>query len=214
MMAPPTIPLFKVESNACFFNENLHWVVLTDWGNRIILTFSLTTSIFRTLELPEPITRARQLTIINGSLALISWANNHTWVWLMSQSHNVVSWSALYKYKINDFDRFFQPVLNGDLLTYGTGREVYNTRTQLFTKFLDFGPCHGLEIERHVESLELLDKRATFGKTIFPSTILSNHKRQFSSSGYDDGDDDDDNDEHDDGDVDVDDSAAVLSIPV
>ncbi|GKD05808.1 hypothetical protein Tco_1180782, partial [Tanacetum coccineum] len=48
----------------------------------------------------------------------------------------------------------------------------------------------------------------------FPSTILSNHKRQFSSSGYDDGDDDDDNDEDDDGDVDVDDSAAVLIIPV
>ncbi|GKC05710.1 F-box/kelch-repeat protein-like protein [Tanacetum coccineum] len=97
-ITPPTIPSFEVESNACFFNENLHWVVLTEPRGRIILTFSLTSHVFRTIELPEPISGARQLTIINGSLALISWADDCTWVWLMSQSDNVASWSTLYKY--------------------------------------------------------------------------------------------------------------------
>nr|GEW02435.1 hypothetical protein [Tanacetum cinerariifolium] len=180
-ISPPTILFFEVQSNACFFKEKLHWVVLTESRNHIRLTFSLTSHGFRTIEFLEPISGARQLTIINGSLALISWTN----------------YCTKYETPCFDFIRFFQPVSNGYLLIYDTWREVYNPRTHLFTKMLEFGLCHGLEIERHVKSLELLDKINTYGKTIFSSTIKKNHKRKFSSLGYDDDDDDDVDDDDD-----------------
>ncbi|GJU01552.1 F-box/kelch-repeat protein-like protein [Tanacetum coccineum] len=88
MIAPPTRLFTYAISNACFFDGNLHWVVGTSDSSNFIMTFSLTTRVFGTIELPKNWRCwgcGRQLTIIKGRLAVIGRCFSDTTIWVMEK---------------------------------------------------------------------------------------------------------------------------------
>lgn len=146
-IASPTTQISKMKSyQACFVNGTLHWVVRYH-NNRdlVIMTFHLSTHVFGTIALPEPRWYTRNLTIINGSLAVTSRYNcryysdfERTCTWVRSEYDNVATWSIVYDLQTTDLSRLI--------------------------KFRD--TCYKMEIEAYVESLELLDKGTLCGETI------------------------------------------------
>ncbi|GKC24521.1 F-box/kelch-repeat protein-like protein [Tanacetum coccineum] len=216
MIAPPTSLFTKVSSNACFLNENLHWVVFSATDSNFIMTFSLATRVFGTIQLPKNWRQEGgcQLTIINGSLAVIcrTWVINYdTIIWLMREYNNVESWFIFFQLQTKDYDdiNVLQPIANDNLVIYDKSNErIYDDKKKSFTEIQKFIPNLGeVEMETYVESLELLDRGIPCGTTVFPSK-----KRRFTSLNYNVDRDDDDclyddavDDDDDDDDLDYED---------
>nr|GEV06275.1 hypothetical protein [Tanacetum cinerariifolium] len=61
------------KNQACFVDGALHWVVkYSGKQDHFIMTFHLSSHVFGTIALPESMRNTRQITVINGSLAVIS----------------------------------------------------------------------------------------------------------------------------------------------
>ncbi|PWA83293.1 hexokinase [Artemisia annua] len=173
----PTRPNFFVMPRATFFNGALHWVAAerSNIRERMILTFNLSSHVFGTISLPEPSRRARELTILNGCLGLISKERSTTWIWVMREYDSVASWSLVHELDMKRFHRgarVIKALSSGGLLfdisKYSINwYTVYYPETGVLSELLKFkGTCRMLDMEMYVESLELLDKGTPCGKTI------------------------------------------------
>ncbi|GKA11004.1 putative F-box domain-containing protein [Tanacetum coccineum] len=154
MIAPPTRLFTYAISNACFFDGNLHWVVGTSDSSNFIMTFSLTTRVFGTIELPKNWRcwgSGRQLTIIKGRLAVIGRCFSDTTIWVMEKYGKGNYWFISYKLdtKVEDFVSAIQPITYGHLLLYAhKERKIYDDITDSYTKILAFRPhCCDVEME-------------------------------------------------------------------
>ncbi|KAJ0701619.1 putative F-box domain-containing protein [Helianthus annuus] len=176
--------LYMSISKPYFFNEILHWVVVPQdpHPSRFILTFNVSSHVFGRILFPEHWI-VRQLTTINGCLALVSSEDGDSWkIRVMGEYGKTESWSLLFELKRDAFhwSAAFQRITNGDLLAcykgtngdllvlYGGSKEVYNPQTRLLTKVFEYRPNgYKLEMDTYVESLELVDKESatTCGKT-------------------------------------------------
>ncbi|KAK9078847.1 hypothetical protein SSX86_002905 [Deinandra increscens subsp. villosa] len=183
----PSTRFYNVKSKgkACFFNGVLHWVVegyitaetTTENWTLFILTFDLSSHVFGHILLPGS-WRIRQLTTINGCLAVVSYKRIYgdSWIWVMKEYGKFESWCVVYGPPVTRgvFDHpmdVFQPIANGDTLAYyyKGGSEVYNFETGLLTEIARFPPCCStFEMDAYVESLELIDKEhaAACGETV------------------------------------------------
>ncbi|GKC92820.1 F-box/kelch-repeat protein-like protein [Tanacetum coccineum] len=106
--SPTTEVRGRQEFCACFFNGALHWVV--EYYNyeisQYILTFHLKTHVFGKIFLPDPNWLTRELTIINGSLAVIPVnigfyqppKGKDNRIWILKEYNNVPFWSDAYKF--------------------------------------------------------------------------------------------------------------------
>ncbi|KAL7602619.1 putative F-box protein At3g16210 [Lactuca sativa] len=174
-VASPT-PLFhEVLSNACFVNGALHWVVEVEpyfsQSNGIvdicyILTFDLSTHVFGTIALLDTSWETRELTTIQGSLAVISYCmdyredDDESWIWM----RRVDSWSLVFKLKTNQVQgriyRVLQLTNNGDLLfnIFFEGFHVCKPNIETRSRLVDFSAVSCIDdIVVCVESLQLLD---------------------------------------------------------
>lgn len=170
-IAPPTHLYTNVASKACFLNGALHWLVerynaeLTAVHSRYILTFDLSTHIFGMIALPEPDMKKRQLTTIQGCLAVIS--NMHhddTWIWVRRDA----SWFVVFRSERNKVQgrlkRVLQSTSNGDLLAKTCLGEahVYNPKMGVQSRIVNFNSASLIcDMEMCVENLELLDLATT-----------------------------------------------------
>ncbi|XP_071740920.1 putative F-box protein At5g15670 [Rutidosis leptorrhynchoides] len=178
----PNTKFCKDASDACFVNGVLNWVVVSkeETVNRpayrcSIMTFDLSSHVFSTISLPEPYWVTDELTIINGSLAVISSNVDESWFWVRKESNNVSSWSLFYKLKRNNFEFAYvsHPTPSGELFircAEGGLNEVYNPKTGVHLTLVKFGKrCLHVVMETiYVESLELLDKEgaSAYGEII------------------------------------------------
>ncbi|KAJ0691900.1 putative F-box domain-containing protein [Helianthus annuus] len=170
-IASPNIPFSNVEPQSCIFNGVLHWVVnKTDvfdvCNNSYIMTFDLSSEVFSTIDLPEPHWETNGVTIIKGSLAVIS-TNRHgrSWIWVRREYNNfVASWSRAFEVNkyINPFKGVrgvFVRATNGDLL-FKNCKVVgaYDLVNQIERR-LQILSCSSSVVDMNVcdESLELLD---------------------------------------------------------
>ncbi|KAL4580727.1 hypothetical protein LXL04_016929 [Taraxacum kok-saghyz] len=172
-------PLFhKVTSRGCFVNGSLHWLVnrriiipeLDDVYDQYILTFDLSTHVFGMIVLPKPGWRSRLLTIIQGSLAVVSSKDGYTCIWVMREYNNTVSWE-FFKSKRNRFVRAVYSVLqvtsnNSDLLLFNTetnGYQVYDLTVGEQSKLWDLDDdSYICQVEIYVESLQLFHMRTPY----------------------------------------------------
>ncbi|KAJ0453915.1 putative F-box domain-containing protein [Helianthus annuus] len=174
-IASPTRDLLSCrESCQCLFNGTLHWVIkrfLTDshddCHSPYILAFNPSSEIFSTIELPEPSWETKEVTIINGSLAVISSKHDDSWIWV--RNNTTASWSVAFKLKAHEFEgthRVFQLTANSDLLFNPCGIIVYNPETRERSSVVRLsasslvgvtGSTHSLLIKPCIESLGLLD---------------------------------------------------------
>ncbi|KAI3715073.1 hypothetical protein L6452_22040 [Arctium lappa] len=170
-IASPTTQFSDVKSWACCVNGTLHWVVkcyLTEsdhLGHRYIMTFDLRTEVFGKISLPEPSWETRQLTIIKGSLAVISGECDNSWIWVRNQHNNVSSWSLFFKLRTLPFeggvDKVLQLTTNGDFVfyTYSEGYKVYNPVKRVRSRLAEFKvDSYKVDIETYVESFALWNK--------------------------------------------------------
>ncbi|KAK1417151.1 hypothetical protein QVD17_26273 [Tagetes erecta] len=182
----PSIPFYDLKWKACFFNGILHWVVdgnvNEQESSRFILTFNLSSHVFGKILLPESLGMIRQLTTINGCLALVFSNGIDTLnILTMKEYNKLESWYVSFEFKIKGRDvfRVFQHITNADLLVYNDGSRIYDPKTMALTELARFGPDYiKLEMETYIESLELLDKNraTTCGETIFSWTKTDNRK--------------------------------------
>ncbi|MFS8014772.1 putative F-box domain-containing protein [Helianthus anomalus] len=174
-IASPTRDLLSCrESYQCLFNGTLHWVIKRfftgshdDCHSPYILAFNPSSEIFSTIELPEPSWETEEVTIINGSLAVISSKHDDSWIWV--RNNTTASWSVAFKLKAHEFEgthRVFQLTANSDLLFNPCGIIVYNPETRERSSLVRLsasslvgvtGSTRGLLIYPCIESLGLLD---------------------------------------------------------
>ncbi|GJU84693.1 hypothetical protein Tco_1292239 [Tanacetum coccineum] len=155
-----------------FFNRALHWVVVGTYRNigpHYILTFDLTTHAYGTIFLPKPNWETRQLTIVNGYLAVIplrDWNQSPDVRGAKSVLHLTTNgYMLLYiGYRLPNFSE-------GD--TYG----VYNpeTGTWVPSMIMRFQDSQHIDMQTYVETLELLDTE--------PNCVGPNGKRKFDEIG-------------------------------
>ncbi|KAJ0881325.1 putative F-box domain-containing protein [Helianthus annuus] len=182
----PSSRLYGSEKKPYFFNGILHWVVVPEDPHlsRFILTFNVSSHVFGRILFPGHWI-VKQLTTINGCLALVSSEDCDSWkIRVMGEHGKTESWSLLFELKRDAFhwSAAFQRITNGDLVAYykgtnsdllvlyGGSKEVYNPQTRLLTKLFEYRPnCYKLEMDTYVESLELVDKESatTCGKTLW-----------------------------------------------
>ncbi|GKC45227.1 F-box/kelch-repeat protein-like protein [Tanacetum coccineum] len=181
VMASPSNSFCYADQNPCFFKGTLHWLV-RDKRSQFIMTLSLITHVFGTINLPESNSDTKSLTIINGSLAAVS-LDHDTRIWVMNEYDNIASWSQAFKLETGRLMSvvIVQPIINGVLILYGDkGCQVYNPQTGSLTNLFKFGIyCGQVELETYVESLELLDKGIACGIT----TLSQTNKRKYTPLG-------------------------------
>nr|GEV81401.1 hypothetical protein [Tanacetum cinerariifolium] len=204
-IASPSTEVRYQESCACFFNGALHWVVVGTYRNRgprYILTFDLTTHAYGTIFLPKPNWETRQLTIIDGYLAVIplrDWTQSpdgkENSIWILKDSGKC--WHAVYDFgqfkpRWNHLVRGAKSVLhlttNGHMLLYignrlpnfseGDTHGVYNpeTGTWVPSMIMRFQDSQHIDMQTYVETLELLDTE--------PNCVGPNGKRKFDEIGW------------------------------
>ena len=74
------------------------------YSEHYILTFDLSTHVFSKIVLPKPRWETKQLTIIQGSLTVISseylnrynWENRDSCIWVMREYNNTDSWAVFF----------------------------------------------------------------------------------------------------------------------
>ncbi|GKC35814.1 F-box/kelch-repeat protein-like protein [Tanacetum coccineum] len=150
--SPTTEVRGRQEFCACFFNGALHWVV--EYYNyeisQYILTFHLTTHVFGKIFLPNPNWLTRELTIINGSLAVIPVnigfyqpPKGKSALQLTTNGHILLNFTHAHNSEYRDM--------------YG----VYNPETGTWdpSMIMQFQHSSCKHIETYVESLELLDTK-------------------------------------------------------
>ncbi|CAI9285588.1 unnamed protein product [Lactuca saligna] len=131
-----------------------------------ILTFDLSTHVFGTIALLDTSWETRELTTIQGSLAVISYCmdyredDDESWIWM----RRVDSWSLVFKLKTNQVQgriyRVLQLTNNGDLLfnTFFVGFHVCKPNIGTRSRLVDFSAVSCMDdIVVCVESLQLLD---------------------------------------------------------
>ncbi|GJR95456.1 F-box/kelch-repeat protein-like protein [Tanacetum coccineum] len=147
---PTKFSYLKVKSSALFVNGTLHWLVEYRIDKHHILTFNLSTHMFDKIRLPQPGCAIIQLTIIKGSLAVISNDGNDTIIWVRNECNNVASWSEpliLPSLRVEG-----ENILNEDF-------EGYNPETGVRSRLVScLDSSYIIEMDMCVESLELLDK--------------------------------------------------------
>nr|XP_043626094.1 F-box/kelch-repeat protein At3g23880-like [Erigeron canadensis] len=147
-IALPTPLPYNVKTSPCLVKGVLHWVVQnkSQQANQdaYIITFDLSSHVFGAISLPKPSWINIRLTVIKGSLAVISGYNANRWIWVRTN----VSWSKPFKFTssgIEGTDRVVQHKnhLEDSGVSYTT--ESYSDSSYIID--IDFG----------AESLELLD---------------------------------------------------------
>ncbi|KAJ0691891.1 putative F-box domain-containing protein [Helianthus annuus] len=169
VIASPISLFSSWKSYQCIFNGALHWTVkryLTrDIRHYYIMTFDLSSEVFSTIELPEPSWKTRLVTVIKGSLAVISTKPDYSMIWVMREYNNIASWSVVSELNSNPFkgaQRVVPITPNDELLCisfkYYKEILVYNPKTQVRMRLADFSDSSMiLDVNLCVESLGLLD---------------------------------------------------------
>lgn len=175
-IASPATPFYYVKSRACFINGALHWVVMRypidkQNGHCYIMSFDVSTEVFGSRLLPGPPTGAtRDLTIINGSLAMFSSEGHNCRIWVSREYNNYTSWSMVFNLVALPCEGAVQIVFlllttNGDIVikTECEGYKVYNPATGVRSTLVEFedGSDH-VDMVMYVESLALLNIGTTY----------------------------------------------------
>lgn len=173
-IASPTTPFYYAKSRACFVNGALHWVVMGHPMDSInescyIMSFDESTEAFGRILLPEPSWETKELTIINGSLAMFSSDGHNCRIWVRREYNNVASWSMVFKLESLPYEGLqivFVLTTNGYIVinTEGEGYKVYNPATGVRSRLVEFeaGSDH-VDMVTYVESLGLLNIGTAYG---------------------------------------------------
>lgn len=183
-IASPTTTCFSLNSKACFFDGVVRGDLIesSTKRSRLILTFNLSTHVFRTISLPEPNWTPKKLTIINGSLALIASNSDNTLIWMRRKHDNIELCTQIFNLNKNQLKgaRILKSITNDDLLisTNDNWYQVYNAKTGVLLRLLKFEDACNVEMEMYVESLELLDRGTACGENISWNNKQYRKKRQ------------------------------------
>ena len=172
----PITSYYYVDPRGYLVNGVLHWLtthfVKETWkiGHKDILTFNLSTHVFGTIELPRPINEGMPFTNINETLGLISGNGKNTRIWVRStEYYDTSSWVVYFQGEV-DTRRLgisIQLSVNGDLLfvSFPGGFQLNNSETSIQSRLVAYSIfSEDMQMERYVESLELLEIGTTYAK--------------------------------------------------
>ncbi|GKD67743.1 F-box/kelch-repeat protein-like protein [Tanacetum coccineum] len=199
-IASPSTEVRYTVSGPCFYNGSLHWLMVGTSNQvdvRYVLTFDLTTHVFGEISLPKPKWSTRdQLTIINGSLAVIplrsldqSTEGEDNSIWILKDSNKC--WHVVYEFgpfkpkwtHLRGAKSVLHLTTNGHMLVYignrlpnfseGDMYGVYNPETGTWdpSMIMRFQDSKHIDMHAYVETLELLDTE--------PNCLGPNGKRNF-----------------------------------
>ncbi|GJW94064.1 F-box/kelch-repeat protein-like protein [Tanacetum coccineum] len=102
----PTTPFSYEETKVGHLvNGVLHWGVRNHTyakRHQYILTFDVSTHAFGTIEMPRHV-KFGQFTIINSSLAVITYAADYAWIWVRVENNVTPHWISHLRFKVDKY---------------------------------------------------------------------------------------------------------------